>query len=60
MKTLFAEGEMKSEHLDLNEGVKDQVAILFTLLSPVPSCLIHTQPFQQGGLTIFPFSDARH
>lgn len=57
MKTLFGEGETKFEYLDLNEGVKDKVAISFTLLLSISFCLIHTQPFVQDGFTISPSSD---
>lgn len=32
MKILFGEGETKSEYLNLNEAVKDKVAISFILL----------------------------
>lgn len=60
MKTLFGKGKTKFEYLDLNEGVKDQVAISFMLLFSISFCLRHTQPFMQDGFTIFPSSDQRH
>lgn len=45
MKILYREGEIKSEYLDLNEGVKDKIAISFMLLSCLTFCLIHIRPF---------------
>lgn len=60
MKILFGEWETKFEHLDLNKGVKDKVAISFMLLLSISFCLMHTQSFMQDGYTIFPSSDQRH
>lgn len=60
IKILLGEEETKSEHLDLNEGVKDKVAFSFMLLLPLLVWLLHIQPFMQDHFPIFPFSGYRH